>query len=57
MQVLDAILISVDSKNMELPEVQETCEKYAEVLNDLLLKLSFMHDFDFYEALQVNNTN
>jgi len=51
-RILRKLFEALTKNNLGVGEVQEACVKYSELLNDSILKLSFLTDNDFTVALQ-----
>jgi hypothetical protein len=47
------IIDSLDKKNLDIPEVVEASIKSSDVINDMLLKFSFLGDHDFLASYKV----
>lgn len=47
------MLEAIEKNSTGVVEVKDICLQYAEVLNDIVLKLSFLTDNDFTETLRV----
>jgi hypothetical protein len=52
-RILKKLLESIDKKNLEIPEVKEVCIKCSEVITDILLKFSFLGEYDFLDSFKV----
>jgi len=51
-RILRKLFEALTKNNIGVGEMQEVCVKYSELLNDSILKLSFLTDNDFTVALQ-----